>query len=58
MTQHYKEMMMTIPPGDLAILKTASRDSLSNGISLCAAYLPNLSAYEARKFLEFLKQEA
>ncbi len=58
MTQHYKEMMMTIPPGELAILKSASRDSISNGVMLCSAYLPKLSAYEARQFLEFLKQEA
>ncbi len=57
MNQHYKEIMMMIPPGDLAILKTASRDSITNGVTLCSAYLPSLPAYEARQFLEFLKQQ-
>lgn len=55
---NYKEMMMAIPPSDLAILKTASRVSVSQGVTLCSAYLPSLPPFEARKFLEFLKQEA
>lgn len=55
---HYKELAMTMPSSDLAILKTATKISLSQGVTLCSAYLPGLSPFEARKFLEFLKEEA